>query len=514
MANDYDLKAQQILLDDLMTLRNDVVEEGREIFASWEHAIARKEFRPCALNMAYYMALRRRNVVDIQEALSAYGLSSLGRAESRVMQNLDAVVQTLSMVADGCGRELNYAELTDQYRGREYLEAQSLEIFGQKPPGRDTHIMVTLPPEAAQDGKFIRRLIEAGTTCLRINCAHDTPEMWQQMIDHARKAEKDTGRRVKICMDIAGPKTRIRQLLSRRQNPVVLPGDRIFLTGRQILENFAACDLVISCTLPEIIPHLMEGDHIYIDDGRVIGRVVERQRAGVVVEIDKVLKEKGVRLKAEKGLNFPDADIPIDIITDQDRQALDFICQHADMVAVSFVKDARDIVLVQEELAERMGDRADEMAVIAKIETLAGVNNLPEIIVQGAGKNPFGVMIARGDLAVEVGYIRLAELQEEILWICESGSIPVIWATQVLETMVKSGIPTRAEMTDAASSRRAECVMMNKGPHIFEAVETLAAVHERMMHNVSKKAAKLRALNIAIKLWPESDELEGSREGY
>lgn len=514
MANSYDLQEPQVLLDDLLALRRDVYEEGQKIYNVWDNTIDRDEFRPSALNMAYYMALRRRNIVDIQEALSAYGLSSLGRAESRVMQNLDAVTQTLSMVADGCGRELDYAEFTDQYRGREYLEAQSLELFGEKPAERDTHIMVTLPPEAATDGKFIRRLIETGTTCLRINCAHDNPEAWMAMIRHARKAEKDTGRSLKICMDIAGPKTRIRQLLSARQNPVVVPGDRLFLTGRTILENFAGCDLVISCTLPEIIPYLMEGDHVYIDDGRVIGRVVERQRAGVLVEIEKVLKEKGVRLKAEKGLNFPDADIPIDIITDQDRQALDFICQHADMVAVSFVKDARDMILLQKELEERLEDRAGQMGVIAKIETLSGVNNLPEIIVQGAGKNPFGVMIARGDLAVEVGYIRLSELQEEILWICESGSIPVIWATQVLETMVKSGIPTRAEMTDAASSRRAECVMMNKGPHIFEAVETLAAVHERMMYNVSKKAAKLRALNIAIKLWPEADDLEDNRDSH
>lgn len=505
MSKVYDLQNPSQLLADVESLRLAVYEEGEEIYNTWQHAIKRESFQPSALNLAYYMALRRRNLVDIQEALSAYGLSSLGRAESRVKQNLDSVAMTLSMVADGCGRELNYAEITEQYKGRELLVEESEKLFGPKVAGRETHIMVTLPPEAADEPKYIRRLVEAGCTTLRINCAHDNTDVWMRMLNNARKVEKETGQRLKVMMDIAGPKTRINQLLTKRQNPVVVPGDRIFLTGRTILENFYNCELVISCTLPEIIPYLMTGDTVYIDDGRIIGRVIAEHRAGVEVEVEKVLREKGVRLKAEKGLNFPDADIPIDIITNKDKQDLDFICEHADMVAVSFVKDARDIVLLQNELEARMGERASELGVIAKIETLAGVNNLPEIIVQGAGKNPFGVMIARGDLAVEVGYIRLSELQEEILWICEAASIPVIWATQVLETMVKSGIPTRAEMTDAASSYRAECVMMNKGPHIFEGVKTLAAVHARMQQNVSKKASKLRALNIANNLWAEED---------
>lgn len=106
-------------------------------------------------------------------------------------------------------------------------------------------------------------------------------------------------------------------------------------------------------------------------------------------------------------------------------------------------------------------------------------------------------MIARGDLAVEVGYRRLAELQEEIMWICEAAHVPVIWATQVLENLVKTGLPSRAEITDAAMGERSECVMLNKGPYIVEAVTLLSSILERMQANQYKKTPQMRALGIA-----------------
>jgi len=107
------------------------------------------------------------------------------------------------------------------------------------------------------------------------------------------------------------------------------------------------------------------------------------------------------------------------------------------------------------------------------------------------------VMIARGDLAVECGFDRMAEVQEEILWICEAAHTPVIWATQVLESLAKTGLPSRAEVTDAAMSERAECVMLNKGPYIREAVKTLDNILRRMQAHQTKKRAMLRPLQVA-----------------
>ena len=141
------------------------------------------------------------------------------------------------------------------------------------------------------------------------------------------------------------------------------------------------------------------------------------------------------------------------------------------------------------------------MPVIAKIETRVAVENLADIVIEAAGRQPLGVMIARGDLAVEIGYQRLAEVQEEMLWLCESSHIPVIWATQVLERLVTKGTPSRSEMTDAAMSERAECVMLNKGPYVVEGVTVLDDVLRRMQEHQDKKTPRLRALH----LWTRSE---------
>ncbi len=160
------------------------------------------------------------------------------------------------------------------------------------------------------------------------------------------------------------------------------------------------------------------------------------------------------------------------------------------------LKEAADIDLLHQELWKRQGEQARPLALIAKIETQRAVRNLPEIIVHAAGKQPLGVMIARGDLAVEIGYERLAEMQEELLWICEAAHVPVIWATHVLETFVRKGTPSRAEMTDAAMAERAECVMLNKGPYVAEAVTILDHVLTRMQNHQVKKTPQLRALHM------------------
>jgi pyruvate kinase len=117
-----------------------------------------------------------------------------------------------------------------------------------------------------------------------------------------------------------------------------------------------------------------------------------------------------------------------------------------------------------------------DFGIIAKIETRNAIHNLSKILLAGLDVPKFGVLIARGDLAVEVGFENLALIQEDILCLCEAAHIPVILATQVLETLAKSGIPTRAEITDAAMGQRAECVMLNKGKHILEAVKILSVL--------------------------------------
>jgi pyruvate kinase len=151
------------------------------------------------------------------------------------------------------------------------------------------------------------------------------------------------------------------------------------------------------------------------------------------------------------------------------------------------VQRSEDIELLQQELNKRFGAMICRPAIVARIEIEIAVANLPELIIHAAGKQSFGVMIARGDLAVQIGYQRLTEIQEEILWLCEAAHVPLIWATQVLESLVKNGIPSRGEMTDAAMAERAECVMLNKGAFVGKSIAILDDVFTRMEAHQLKK---------------------------
>ena len=247
----------------------------------------------------------------------------------------------------------------------------------------------------------------------------------------------------------------------------------------------------ISCAQPAVLDHLQPGQRVLIDDGHISTVVVKVDGECALLRVTRA-KAQGSKLMAEKGLNFPDTDLALPALTDKDLHDLDFVAAHADIVGYSFVQSAEDMGLLIAALAER---KASKLGIVAKIETRKGLHNLPEIIVRGAGRHPFGVMIARGDLAVEIGYEKLAETQEEIMWLCESAHVPVIWATQVLEGLVKENLPSRAEVTDAAMAERAECIMLNKGPFVLDAIDVLDHVVARMQSHQQKKSSRMRALH-------------------
>lgn len=522
------------LLSTLQELRQNVEREGQITFNQWRSHIHRSDFIGSALNLAQYLALRRYDLRSLQAALIPWGLSSLGRIEPRVIPTLDAVIATLEMI---CGFDVgthNRPSIEAFMEGSNLLRQHTTTLFGTAPTHRHVRIMVTLPTEAASNYTMVRELIRRGANCLRINCAHDTPEDWAKMIGHIRTAEQETGLSCKVMMDLAGPKIRTGSVLLPPQRERVFHGDTIILrrnhspslhhstvdttqegTHCTLLsdqsgegtEPTTACAIDQStsdrfqttCTIPEILDLLTPNTPVYIDDGKIRTRVIDinysfgNGESGVLLQVTQV-SPKGVKLKPEKGLNFPQTTLPFCSLTAKDLVDLDFVAANADIIGYSFVQQASDIELLQQELDKRLGNRANQPAIVAKIETAIAVSNLPELIIHAAGKQSFGVMIARGDLAVEIGYQRLAEIQEEILWLCEAAHVPVIWATQVLESLVKKGAPSRGEMTDAAMAERAECVMLNKGPFIAEAITILDDVLTRMETHQMKKTPQLRAL--------------------
>lgn len=477
------------ILAKLEVLRDQVISDGTEILTSWKPLLEREIFEPSATNLAYYLALRRHDIRELQLELMPWGLSSLGHIEARVIPNLDAVISTLRKI---CGKsQATPPPLKAFFEGDRLLTQHTEEVFGPVLNQRRVRIMVTLPTLAAEEPEFIQNLIASGTDCIRINCAHDSLTDWEKMIVNLRQGEAKTGRKCKIFMDLSGPKIRITSVSLPQNLERVYPKDLILLTDQELETN--PCNCQITCNYPEIIKNLQIGSRVWIDDGHLGTVVTSINSQGVLLKVTHS-PPKGSKLRLDKGLNFPDTSVELVPLTAKDLADLDFVAVHADIIGYSFVQKASDIELLQEELSKRLSEQSKSKAIVAKIETKQGIKNLPQLIVQAAGKQPLGVMIARGDLAVEIGYERLAEMQEEILWLCQAAHVPVIWATQVLENLVKKNIPSRAEITDAAMSDRAECVMLNKGPFIIEAVTILDDVLTRMEAHQLKKTPRLRAL--------------------
>ena len=244
----------------------------------------------------------------------------------------------------------------------------------------------------------------------------------------------------------------------------------------------------ISCPLKEIFTDTKIGEPVLLDDGKIEGFIEEKKGEELVVRISWA-DDNGSTLRADKGINLPESTLNLRGLTDKDREDLKFIARYADVVNVSFVNSTEDVEDIKNALKESQGTH---LGVILKIETKQGYSNLPEILLNAMQLHPIGVMIARGDLAVEVGWQKLAEVQEEILKLCSAAHIPDIWATQVLENLAKKGRPSRAEITDAAMAQRADCIMLNKGPHIIAAINMLDNIIRSMQKSTDSRKPKVR----------------------
>jgi pyruvate kinase len=534
--------------------------------------------------------------------------------EAHVMASLHAVLRLLQTVSGerASADVVAHPPITFD-AGAALLAEHTNAILGPPARGRQTRIMVTMPGEAAETPDLIRELVEAGMGIMRINCAHDSPEIWERMVKHLRAAERDLDRHCLVSFDLAGPKLRtgpitpgpaviklrptrnalgqvtecarvrlvagidqrdakgptipVEPVLLRRARPgdifafvdargrkrmfdvrevrpgecvcdtdrtaYVVPGTRLTLRREQsslaegevgalpAIERSIALrvgdtlDVVhgddlgrdatyddggqitepafVSCALAEVFSSVRVGEPILLDDGKFRGIIRDVSDGRLRVELTGVARGMA-KLKAEKGINLPESKLALPALTPKDVADLAFVAKHADAVAMSFVQSPKDIDDLLREIAKLS---ASQLGIILKIETKTAFDQLPDLLLSAMRQPPIAVMIARGDLGVEVGFERLSEVQEEMLWLCEAGHVPVIWATQVLESLAKGGMPSRAEVSDAAMSSRAECVMLNKGPYIRETLRFLTSVLERIEEHHHKKTSRLRKLQVA-----------------
>jgi len=614
----YDAILKQLLVE-LVELRETIEVHAKQRLQKYQTSYHAGLFSKSARNLAHYLAMRQFDLRHLQDRLAQAGLSSLGRSESCVLSTFDALIEVLKRATDTSYQSSGMNPSENGFnQGHQLLEQHTIALFGSFHDHSKAHVMVTLGTDASWDYALVSALLEKGMTCARINCAHDDPVVWQEMIGNVRRAETELARPCRVLMDLAGHKIRTGAItlgpaiyrikvqkdrtgkiiapgyliLTSQVNPTtdtdglfrvtipkrlhkklgpkmvlsfidtrkrqrylqvekalsdtdwlvscqqtayltsgcaiqlllsdqsdnqktvgkfnlgeflgepleirVFKGDALLLTAEHILgkpaEYNADGELThpaqIGCTLSSAINKLNVGQPVWIDDGKLGAVVEDVNKKGALLRVTQA-KASGVCINSDKGINFPETDLELPPLSQKDLIDLDFACAHADLVGFSFVESQQDMELLMAELAKR---NAAELPIIAKIETNRAVKNLPDIILGTIGRYNLGIMIARGDLALELGSARLAEIQEELLWLCEAAHVPVIWATQVLESIAKKGTRSRPEFTDAAMAVRAECVMLNKGPYILDAIEALVNVMSRMHEHQRKKFSRLRAL--------------------
>ncbi|WP_437477125.1 pyruvate kinase [Sorangium sp. So ce1014] len=455
--------------------------------------------RAGATNLLHYLAVRQQDLRELQRRLASLGLSSLGRLESCALASLDAVLGALDALARRPEARERVEPPTTFASGGALLEEHALALLGEGGQGRQTRVMVTLPADARKGE--LKRLLAGGMDIARINCSKGDADAWAELLERLRKAGQETGVAYKVLCDIAGPNPRVSKIGGAARVTLPASGERPrFWLCKDVKRARALAGgaeaeeaLAVGCSIPEVVDDLRPGHRVFYDDGRLGGTVQAVTEGAALVEVD-FARQGSVKLKPGKGLNFPDTELGIPPLSPKDLEDLDFIARHADMVGLSFVRSPSDVERLQAELSAR---GAAHLGIVLKIETTPAFQQLPRLLLTAMRSENVGVMLARGDMAVEMGFVRLAEVQEELLWLCEAALVPAIWATQVLESLNKTGVPTRGEVTDAAMSSRAECVMLNQGENLVVTVAFVVDVLKRMHEHQDKKRALMRPLSVS-----------------
>lgn len=435
-----------------------------------------------AENLLHYLALRNLDIRELQNALHGYGLSSLTNSEAHIRGQIIEILRRLGSDRSQGPNVISYEE------SKSSLREKSRTLLGERIEPTIPHIMVTFHTKFADDYGKVKSLLQSGMTIARINCAHDDEATWFKMIQHIKRASYITGLPCKIYMDMAGPK--IRTAFRKKDKMKIDEGQSIFLTDEETKFKGGKNNL-IRCSVKGIARQLKIGDTVLFNDGVVEAKVQHIDENVATLQILRISSAKKI-IRNEKGMNFPDSHLDVSALTEFDRKCLPFIVANADMMGYSFVRTPQDLDDLYSEMTH-----GGNVPIILKIETPEAVKNLPALLFHGMKEENIGVMIARGDLAAEIGFERLSEVQEEILWICEAAHVPVIWATQVLENLNKSGLASRSEITDAAHASQADCVMINKGDHVIRVLESLREILFRSSRHHIKKRYTFRPLAVA-----------------
>lgn len=331
---------------------------------------------------------------------------------------------------------------------------------------KKTKIVCTIGPATSSE-VMLTDLVNAGMNMMRLNFSHGDFAEHQERVNNMRKVMKKTGKSVAILQDLAGPKIRIGEF--EKGLTVLKEGAKFTLTTDKVMGN----DEKVSINYPMLPKEVKVGDHILLHDGKKALSVTEIKGNDVICKVT-----VGGEIKNKRGVNLPDSDLSISSITDKDREDLKFgLKNKVDYFALSFVRRPEDIT----ELRDILDKAKSDARIIAKIETPQAMRCIDEII-----KVTDGIMVARGDLAVEIPAEDVPLAQKLLIQKCNQAGKPVITATQMLESMINSPVPTRAEVSDVANAilDGTDAIMLSEettlGQFPVKAVQMMTKIAERM----------------------------------
>ncbi len=350
---------------------------------------------------------------------------------------------------------------------------------------RRTKVVATVGP-ASRDPEMLKRLIGAGVDVFRMNYSHGTHESHEETIHAVRAASADVGREVGVLQDLSGPKIRTGSLPDGEHLEFVVD-DLVDL----VREPGPLRPGVLTSTLPELVDELRDGERVLLSDGRLELKVEVTRTDAVRLRV-----VRGGRLAGRAGINLPDTELSVPSLTEKDRKDL----RHgldigADMTALSFVRRAQDLVDARRAASEL----GRQLFLVAKIEKPEALRELAGIIQEADA-----IMVARGDLGVEIPAEEVPLAQKRIIRAANARRIPVITATQMLESMIESPVPTRAEASDVANAifDGTDAVMLSgetaAGKYPEEAVRTMARIAEKSDVPDSERQRRFRSSGIAL----------------
>ncbi|WP_339114282.1 pyruvate kinase [Thioclava sp. GXIMD2076] len=484
-------KAQATGLSTALTgLRMAMDERAQGQMDLWDDWIKRPEFYPSARNLADYLSLAPGELAPFEAPFASFGISSLNRAEPHLRASIDAVLASLALISGQAVAD--YPPVEVFAAGPARLAARRGQMFGARRHAPHARIMaslgincITTPPEGGEPRtaeSYLRHLIGAGADALRIDLSSGGPEDWSGLAQMAREVAQDLGRRVPVQIDIAGPHCRVARMIGGHGRLRI--GDRF-----EVVEKLVKGDVPrITLSQPAHWKALTEGCVIRINGGKLQGEVVRSGPDRVRVEVT-ATPPRGARLKPGMPVSLAGAEPELPPLGPEDLPALEVALRHADNLSVS-LQTPKAVQAFFAEL-ERLQPEGPWPVIILRIETAQAWHNLPDLIVATGGRCGVGVMISRPELALELGYARLSEVQDTIFWLCRAAEVPVLWAPGLMERLVQEGRQSRAEWNEAALSHPADCVMLEHGPHTIRAIGEMSEVLLRAERFMTRTSARL-----------------------